>query len=175
MERAQELRAEQVSASDLVVWCTAVDLSDPERMEDVRLRHLASRQCPAIVRVITRCDVMTKAEAADPESGAERNVRVSAATGEGIESLRSELLRQLSGSRSARSELLSSTAVRCRDSLRQTIQSLDRARSVSIELCGDELIAIEIRRALLELGTILGEVYTDDILDHIFSSFCIGK
>ena len=40
---------------------------------------------------------------------------------------------------------------------------------------GDELISLEIRSALHELGTILGDVYTDDILDHIFSNFCIGK
>ncbi len=175
MERAQELRAEQVSASDLVVWCTAVNLSDQDRMEDVRLRHQASRQCPAMVCVNTCCDVLSKAGAVDSQSGTERILRVSATTGEGMESLRTELLRQLSGSRSARSELLSSTAVRCRDSLRQAIQSLERARSVTIQPGGDELVALEIRRALLELSTILGEVYTDDILDHIFSNFCIGK
>ncbi|RLT22077.1 MAG: tRNA uridine-5-carboxymethylaminomethyl(34) synthesis GTPase MnmE, partial [Planctomycetota bacterium] len=53
--------------------------------------------------------------------------------------------------------------------------SLKRARSATSELSGDELIAIEIRQALQELSTILGEIYTDDILDHIFSNFCIGK
>ena len=40
---------------------------------------------------------------------------------------------------------------------------------------GEELIAAEIRLALDELGLILGAVYTDDILDRIFSRFCIGK
>ncbi len=40
---------------------------------------------------------------------------------------------------------------------------------------GEELIAAEIRLALDELGHILGAVYTDDILDRIFSRFCIGK
>ena len=103
------------------------------------------------------------------------NVRISVANGDGIDALRTELRRQLAGSRSARSELLGTTAVRCRDSLQRTIQSLKRARSATSELSGDELIAIEIRQALQELSTILGEIYTDDILDHIFSNFCIGK
>ncbi len=40
---------------------------------------------------------------------------------------------------------------------------------------GDEVIALELRDALHQLRVILGEVYTDDILDHIFSNFCIGK
>ena len=43
------------------------------------------------------------------------------------------------------------------------------------ELGGDELIACEIRTALLELGKVAGAVYTDDVLDRIFSRFCIGK
>ena len=38
-----------------------------------------------------------------------------------------------------------------------------------------QMMAIEIREALQHLGHIVGQVYTDDILDRIFSKFCIGK
>ena len=175
MERAQELRAEQVSASDLVVWCTAVDLSDKDRTEDSRLQQLATLRCPRILSVITRCDLLADSGASSAEPDAGSSHRISAKNGDGIDALRTELRQQLVGSRAGRSELLGTTAVRCRDSLHRTIQSLERARSATIEHCGDELIAFEIRQALHELSTILGEVYTDDILDHIFSNFCIGK
>ena len=171
MERAQVLRAEQVAASDLVMWCSAVDQSDQEKVDDARLRQLATARCPTLLGVTTRCDLQPDVSFVDLGS----NFRVSAANGDGIEPLRHELQQQLAGSLGARSELLGTTAVRCRDSLQRTIQSLVHARSTTIELCGDELIAIEIRDALQELSTILGEVYTDDILDHIFSNFCIGK
>jgi tRNA modification GTPase len=40
---------------------------------------------------------------------------------------------------------------------------------------GDELIAAEIHTALHEIGKVVGAVSTDDILDRVFSSFCIGK
>jgi tRNA modification GTPase len=40
---------------------------------------------------------------------------------------------------------------------------------------GEELLVVEIREAVDHLGRILGAVYTDDILDRIFSRFCIGK
>ena len=40
---------------------------------------------------------------------------------------------------------------------------------------GDELVAAEFRSALAELGKVVGAVYTDDLLDRIFSTFCIGK
>jgi len=149
-----------------------VDLSDEEKLEDERLQQLAALRCPTVLGVTTRCDLASDYSAAV----AGPSLRVSAANGDGIDTLRIALRQQLAGSRSARSELLGTTAVRCRDSLHRTIQSVERARSATtIELCGDELIAIEIRQALQELSTILGEVYTDDILDHIFSNFCIGK
>ena len=40
---------------------------------------------------------------------------------------------------------------------------------------GDELLAAEIRAALDALGSVVGAVYTDELLDGIFSRFCIGK
>ena len=40
---------------------------------------------------------------------------------------------------------------------------------------GDELAGAEVRVALDELGKVVGAVYTDDLLDRVFSTFCIGK
>jgi tRNA modification GTPase len=40
---------------------------------------------------------------------------------------------------------------------------------------GDEVVSAEIRLALEELGKVVGAVYTEDLLDRIFSRFCIGK
>ena len=168
--RAQELRAEQLAASDVVVWCTASDLSDAARVEDDRLQSLARVRCPAMCRVKTRSDL-----ADDAGQGIEGELRISAKTGANLDALRAALFRELAGSGSSRSELLGTTVVRCRDSLHRTVQSLQHASTAATEHRGDELTAIEIRQALHELGTILGDVYTDDILDHIFSRFCIGK
>ena len=38
-----------------------------------------------------------------------------------------------------------------------------------------ELIAIDLRRAVDTIGEVTGEVITDDILDIVFSTFCVGK
>jgi len=176
-ERAQQLREEQVSASDLVIWCTAADLTDQERREDAHLRSVAERQCAAILNVITRCDLshgnpLISAHVAGLH---QESLLISAETGLGIDALKTMLFRLLTGSETSRSELLGTTAVRCRDSLHRTIQCLEQALTAAKCSLGDELIAMEIRQSLHELGTILGEVYTDDILDHIFSNFCIGK
>jgi tRNA modification GTPase len=52
---------------------------------------------------------------------------------------------------------------------------MQRALELTATQAGEELVASELRLALLELGKVAGTVYTDDILDRIFSRFCIGK
>lgn len=169
MQSAQELREGQVQAADLVLWCRAADLSPKDRILDHELRMKLPRECDRILPVETRCDLAESAS--EPTTG----LRVSATTGAGIADLKSHLSRILCNSGLSRGELLGTTAVRCRDSLRRASESLGRAVDVAMSQTGHELIAFEIRLAQRELAEILGEVYTDDLLDHIFSRFCIGK
>ena len=70
--------------------------------------------------------------------------------------------------------MVAGTALRCADSLRLADRCLRAARRVAAT-GQEELVAAEIRLALEELGKIVGAVYTDDILERIFSRFCIGK
>ena len=67
--------------------------------------------------------------------------------------------------------MLPNTALRSRESLIAAGESLSRA----LELTDDSLIALELRNAVNQLGLIDGIVHTEDILDSIFSRFCIGK
>ncbi len=76
---------------------------------------------------------------------------------------------------SKESSVVGNTATRCRESLRLVGESVARA-SEQVKLnVGDELIASELRVALDHLGQIVGVIYTDDVLDRVFSRFCIGK
>jgi tRNA modification GTPase len=59
--------------------------------------------------------------------------------------------------------------------LRRAAEALAEARGAAAAGLGEELLAAEIRAALDELGRVVGAVYTDDVLDVIFSRFCIGK
>lgn len=67
--------------------------------------------------------------------------------------------------------MLPNTALRCQESLRSAAESLHRAKIVT----DASLMALEIRGAVNQLGLIDGTVHTEDILDTIFSRFCIGK
>lgn len=68
-----------------------------------------------------------------------------------------------------------STAARCGASLQAAAKALKTAHATAAAEAGEELVAAEIRHALDQLGTVVGVIYTDDILDKIFSRFCIGK
>jgi len=67
--------------------------------------------------------------------------------------------------------MLPNTALRCREALISAEESLTRA----MDLTDSSLSALEIRSAVNQLGLIDGSVHTEDILDSIFSRFCIGK
>lgn len=64
---------------------------------------------------------------------------------------------------------------RHKTALEQTKESLLKAHAAAQSSLSPEFIALDLRAALDSLGLIIGATYTDDILDRIFSTFCIGK
>jgi len=102
---------------------------------------------------------------------------VSALTGAGLPRLREMIESEVQQLEFAEGmSLLPATASRCRESLKRCGDSLQAAIAMTEQRhLQEELIAAEIRLAMEELGWIAGEVYTDDLLDRIFSQFCIGK
>lgn len=70
---------------------------------------------------------------------------------------------------------VASTAARCRETLVDAASGLAAAADVTRAGGGHELVSAELRIAIDAIGRVTGAVYTDDILDSIFSRFCIGK
>jgi tRNA modification GTPase len=96
---------------------------------------------------------------------------VSAVTGEGMDELRQRLDELCFGPAAmAISAGLALTARHVR-SIESAIESLNRAMNPT----GPEIVALELREALDALGSILGQVTPDAVLDHVFATFCIGK
>ena len=65
--------------------------------------------------------------------------------------------------------------VRHLEALQHTDESLTAVLTGMDNAVTSDFIAMDIRRALHYLGEITGEITTEDLLDHIFSKFCIGK
>lgn len=118
--------------------------------------------------VLTKCDIPRVLTLDAP------HVAVSSVTGAGLEELRQAIQETIAGAWQE-TNVVAGTAIRCRESLRLAAESLERAHMAAVAQHGDELVAAEVRVALDELGKVAGQVYTDDVLDRIFSRFCIGK
>lgn len=100
----------------------------------------------------------------------------SAETEVGIELLVRRISESLSESEQASaSQVVAQTASRCRESLVEAGQALQRAKQTAQVSGGDELVSLELRVSLDALGRVVGAIVTDDVLDQIFSKFCIGK
>jgi len=118
--------------------------------------------------------VLTKIDLARRIEPGPSSVPTSSVTGEGIARLRERIAEAVLAC-GPPGEVVAGTAVRCRESLRLAAQSLHRAGEACRLTVGEELVAAEVRAALEELGMTVGAVYTEDVLDRIFSRFCIGK
>ncbi len=100
-------------------------------------------------------------------------LKTSAATGTGLDALKSAIHDHLT--RTDPAGAVAATATRCHESLRLAADCLTRASKIAASSGGEELIAAETRDSLVELGKVVGTIYTDDILERIFNRFCIGK
>ena len=100
----------------------------------------------------------------------------SSVTGFGIEELGKKIAETLRDD-SENGEMTPSTAIRCQEALREANESLQNALNVLDDefLSDDFILASEIRVALDRIGIVTGQVHTEDLLDRIFSRFCIGK
>ncbi|OYW13695.1 MAG: hypothetical protein B7Z55_16420 [Planctomycetales bacterium 12-60-4] len=162
------MRESQLRRADLVIWCSAADLTAAERLIDGKRLGEALAGGVPVLQLLTKCDVPTDAQSAGKLS-------LSAQDGQGLDDLYTRVQTILEERAASRGHWLGSTAARCQESLRSAASALAEAENAAISFAGDELIAAELRLALDHLGVIVGAVYTDDLLDRIFSKFCIGK
>ena len=167
---AQQLGGGQVGDADLVLWCSALDAEPALREADENRFRTFFSKGNRVLRLWTRCDLQTNSQALSKDS-----LLVSALTGVGVENLRTVIADTLSERSVGERQFIGSTAARSQDSLRRSRESLERAHDACDQRLGDELVAFETRAAIETLGEIVGAVYTDDLLDQIFSRFCIGK
>jgi tRNA modification GTPase len=169
---SQELGAQQREQADLILWCLPANASESQRLEDASIRGREIGAGHPTVMVETKAELVDRPAPSNCETSA---VLVSAKTGKGLGELVDRCTHFLGGSLSDSAEIIGTTAARCRESLTSCREALGRAGRAAESRQGDEIVALELREALEHLGRVLGTIYTDDILDRIFSRFCIGK
>jgi tRNA modification GTPase len=124
--------------------------------------------------------VQNKADLAPSSSspsgnGGKPTIRTSAITGQGIPELRDAILRHLTGDTGASSAFGFLTNARHQKLVQDSIACLDAACTATNNRIPHEMILLDLYAALKALDEITGATTTDDILNLIFSRFCIGK
>ena len=148
-----------LETADLIVYMT--DASEPE-IDDC----IVDDKC--CIKVVNKIDIR--------ESKTEGFIAMSVKTGEGFDRLCKEIERRLTENlQTGSDDGLVIENMRQRDDLQRAKSSLSSARehfNLGLPL---DIVTMDIQEALEALGEITGEVTTDDVMDKIFSTFCVGK
>ena len=100
--------------------------------------------------------------------------RISCVTGDGLSQLKKEILGRIQ-KQNLRPESAIAINTRHRDCLRRALESCHRARATLADGLSGEYVAVDLDQALRAVGEVLGVVDVEQILDSVFSQFCIGK
>lgn len=165
---------EALADADLVL--VVFDASQPPGAEDEEL--LRQAEVRPVVVVGNKSDLKAEISTAGnvgQKWGIHIPVRTSALTGEGIAELRGEILRHLGGENGAQAEAGFLTNVRHHGLIKDSLAALDAVRAAVANKIPHEMLLLDLYNALRPLDAITGATTNDDILNLIFSTFCIGK
>lgn len=154
--------------TDADLTLVVLDLAQPIEEEDRELIRRV-RDLGRQIVVGNKCDLPRRAGLADPL------VAVSALTGAGIAELRQGILDALTPGGDAAPEAGFITSIRHEQLLRESLEALGQARKAIEQGIPHEMILLDLYAALRPIDAITGATTADDILNRIFSTFCIGK
>lgn len=177
-ETADVVEAEGVKRSqkafeeaDLAVYLK--DLSQKlsaEEREDIRTLQRQAGDTPFIL-IGTKNDIALDVD----DERLNYDLKISALEGEQINALKKLMKQRALENANYSSSSLLVTSSRHRDALQKAQEDVQSAIQALDQGMTGDFLSIDLRAALKELGTITGEITNEDVLDSIFSRFCIGK
>jgi tRNA modification GTPase len=168
-----ELTRERLASADLVLF--VLDWSEPLTPQDMQI-YEEIRSKPKIV-ILNKIDLEPHADFASIQDRfpAETVVEVSALHGEGMEALKDSVFSTILGGRLDTETSVVAPNLRHKKCLEAGLAAIERTLHLLEDQISVELVALELQEILTHLGEIVGLTTTEDLLDQIFSQFCIGK
>ncbi|MDO4950328.1 MAG: 50S ribosome-binding GTPase, partial [Bacteroidales bacterium] len=175
----------QIARAQIVLW--VIDGSQPPNRETAS-QIVRAAQGKTLIRIINKSDLppfdcadagavpesVDGIEVEDKQYCGSLSVHVSAKQGNGLQQLQTMLLRQIAHNMPTSGDVVV-TNQRHYEALSRALASIRRVQEgIEMHLSGD-LVCEDLRQCLFHLSEIVGEVTTDDVLQNIFSHFCIGK
>jgi len=173
-----------IADADLVLLLldatAAVDTEGTLRLPSEDARLLASLEARAPLVVVNKIDLARPArldtvKVANGNEETPEIAQVSALTGEGIPELRAQLLARVRGGNANDAQSGMLTSLRHYEALRGSTEALTRAHAALAQHTPHEMLLLDLYAALQQLDQLTGATTADDILNRIFSTFCIGK
>lgn len=177
IEKLGIIRAkDQLQSSDVVICMFEAHKNlDDDDQGLIRLTQ-ESRQSQFIIYVANKIDLGEHAETIGYLSELnDSTIGISVKFRTGLDRLENMIASKLIKDNSLESEEIVVTSSRHKKLLQETLKALEGACDSLKSFSSEEIIAVDLRIALDRLGEITGEVTTEDVLNHIFSNFCIGK
>jgi len=166
IEKEGILRSQEtVRNADVVIFLEDVQQAESKDLF-IDLLNYTSRD--NIIKVVNKIDL-------NKNISKDADVRISAKTGEGIDSLFAVLRERTIGNESYTEKTAIVTNLRHHNCLKKSRENLLNARESILKKMSGEFISVDLRNAEMNLAEIIGEVTSDDILNNIFMKFCIGK
>ncbi len=162
-----------LSRADLIIC--VLDGSEKLKKEDMEILNKVNNRSTVIV--INKCDLRPKARMEEIRKIMKNGdiLKVSCIDKIGIDKLEERIYNKVwSGKVNSSNEVMVNN-IRHKGAIESAVEALSKAEEAITHNISPEFVASDIKRCADSLGEITGEIYTDDILNAIFSRFCIGK
>jgi len=156
--------------ADAALVLVVLDATQPLNDEEHRLLEAVEGR-PALV-VVNKTDLAGRDQEVLECAGIPA-LRTSALTGEGIPALRGRIMALATGGAAEEPGML--TSLRHHQAITTTLGALADAAQANTNVIPHEMILLDLYRGLWALDSLTGQTTSDDILNLIFSTFCIGK
>jgi tRNA modification GTPase len=164
---------EKIEEADLILYL--IDASQPVDADEIKMIEALKERNPD-AKFLLVCNKIDKSKESIPLDLANMQVvKISALTREGIAELKQKMKALVMDSEKRMEGSVMLTNLRHYEAVRDALKSLEQAEAQLMHHAPTELIASDLRSVLHHIGTITGKVTADDILNHIFAKFCIGK
>lgn len=170
----------KIKEAKLIIYLVEPEQNLEEILE--QMKYLESLEIPFLT-VVNKQDLVTgefedqlsvPSDPGNRQQATDNILYISAKNKTGIEELKSEILRKVNLHSINTDDVLVSN-IRHLEALQKTEESLKRVLQNIDQPITSDFLASDIKQALYYLGEITGQVTTDDLLETIFSKFCIGK
>ena len=166
---------EKIGQASLLLYVFDVSQMSAAEVSD-DLKKLENKNIQLVV-VANKMDLNPYAKAEEfisPYLRHDQFIPVSAKNDMNVEYLKDYLYDLIAGSRLNEESVIVANA-RHIGALQNTDQALEKVLTGFNQQVTSDFIAMDMRQAIYHLGEITGEISTDDLLEHIFKNFCIGK